>query len=328
MMASIEINLNAMDGMLCIYAANSHQKVMKPEIDLKLLRLLTQIHALGSVSKAAEAVHLSQPAASLALGRLRRILGDPLFVRGVGGMLATTRCEEVVAAGREALLLIDDAVKPPPSFDPSTALRNFVVTLSDIGEVVFLPRLMAHLSRHAPKCNLRSRALSARELPQALESGEVEMAVGFFPDLEKPGFFMQRLFEHRFVCLIRKDHPRVKGDKIPLSVFLDLPHAVVEPEGRSHELFEDLLRKKGLERRVQLGIPHFMSVPAIIATTDMIVTVPRAVAEYFVRFGELRIVHPPINTQPYALKQHWHARFNGDPALKWLRGEIANLFTQ
>ncbi|MGN5478103.1 LysR substrate-binding domain-containing protein [Cupriavidus basilensis] len=105
---------------------------------------------------------------------------------------------------------------------------------------------------------------------------------------------MQRLFEHRFVCLVRKDHPRVKTERIPLAVFLELPHAVVEPEGRSHELFERLLKSKGLSRRVQLSIPHFMSVPAIVASTDMIVTVPQAVAEYFVRFGEVRIrVQPP-----------------------------------
>lgn len=301
---------------------------MQPEVDLKLLRLLTLVHALSSVSKAAEAMDLSQPAASLALGRLRRILNDPLFVRGTGGMLPTARCDEVTAAAREALSLIDNAVHAPVAFDPQTARRDFVVTLSDIGEMVFLPKLMAHISRHAPYCNLRSKALSARELPEMLESGQVEMAVGFFPDLERPGFFMQKLFEHRFVCLVRKEHPRVTGAKVPLSVFLELPHAVVEPEGRSHELFERLLKSKGLARRVQLSIPHFMSVPAIVAATDMIVTVPRAVAEYFVRFGELRIVHPPINTQRYALKQHWHARFNSDPALRWLRGEVARIFTK
>lgn len=299
---------------------------MKPEIDLKLLRLLTQLHALGSVSKAADAVHLSQPAASLALGRLRRILGDPLFVRGTGGMLATARCDEIVAAAREALSLIDDAVLNPVNFDPLTATRDFVVTMSDIGEMVFLPKLMARLSRLAPHCNLQSKAISARELPEALENGQIEMAIGFFPDLERPGFFMQTLFEHRFVCLVRKGHPCVTTDKIPLAVFLDLPHAVVEPEGRSHELFERLLKERGLSRRVQLNIPHFMSVPAIVAATDMIVTVPRAVAEYFVRFGELRIVQPPINTQRYALKQHWHARFNAEPALKWLRGVVAQTF--
>lgn len=301
---------------------------MVPEIDLKLLRLLTQIHALGSVSKAAEAVHLSQPAASLALGRLRRILGDELFVRGTGGMLATPRCNEVVATAQEALALIDNAVLNATAFDPQTAHREFVVTLSDIGEAVFLPKLMAQLSRLAPHCNLRSRALTAVELPQAIESGQVEMAIGFFPDLERPGFFMQKLFEHRFVCLVRKGHPRVKAERVSLPVFLDLPHAVVEPEGRSHELFERLLKERGLTRRVQLNIPHFLSVPAIVAATDMIVTVPRAVAEYFVRFGEVRIVQPPINTQPYPLKQHWHARFNADPGLKWLRVLVAQTFIE
>lgn len=301
---------------------------MQPEIDLKLLRLLTQIHALGSVSKAADAVHLSQPAASLALGRLRRILGDPLFVRGSSGMVATGRCDEAVAAAREALSLIDGVVQTPASFDPLNARRDFVVTLSDIGEVVFLPKLMARLSQLAPHCNVRAKALSVRELPEAMQSGHVEMAIGFFPDLERPGFYMQRLFEHRFVCLVRKDHPRVKTDRIPLAIFLELPHAVVEPEGRSHELFERLLKSKGLSRRVQLSIPHFMSVPAIVAATDMIVTVPQAVAEYFVRFGEVRIVQPPVNTRRYALKQHWHARFHADPGLKWLRGQVVEAFTE
>ncbi|WP_321812267.1 MULTISPECIES: LysR family transcriptional regulator [unclassified Burkholderia] len=300
---------------------------MKSDIDLRLLRLLVQVHALGSVSKAAEAIQLSQPAASLALGRLRRILGDPLFVRGTAGMLPTPRCDEVATTARHALSMIDRAVHVPAPFDPMTARRDFVVTLSDIGEMVFLPKLMAHLSQKAPHCNLRSKALSVDELPYILEGGEVEMAIGFFPDLERPGFFMQTLFEHRFVCLVRKDHPRVTGDRIPSSDFLDLPHAVVEPEGRSHELFENLLKKNGLKRRVQLSIPHYMSVPAIVAATDMIATVPTVVAEYFVQFGNLRIVLPPINTQPYALKQHWHERFNTDPALKWLRGEISVIFS-
>jgi len=299
---------------------------MEPEIDLKLLRLLVHIHATRSVSKAAEALQLSQPAASLALGRLRRIYGDPLFMRGSGGMLPTSRCDEIIPAAVQAIALIDQTVQAPIGFVPATARRDFVVTLSDIGEMTFLPKIMAHLSALAPHCNIKSRAMTAADLPQALERGEVEMAIGFFPDLERPGFYMQRLFDHRFVCLVRRDHPRIKGDKVPMSVFLSLSHAIVEPEGRSHELFERLLKSKGLSRRVQLSIPHFMSVPAIISATDMIVTVPHAVAEYFVRFEALRIVQPPINTKRYALKQHWHARFNTDPALKWLRGEIANIF--
>jgi len=296
------------------------------QLDLNLLRLIVQVYDSRSVSKAAVALRLSQPATSLALGRLRRVLADPLFVRGAGGMLPTPRCEEVVTAARQALCLVDNAIQAPAEFDPQTAQRDFLVTLSDIGEMAFLPRILAHLALVAPHCNIRSRALTAQELPEAMESGSTELAIGFFPDLERPGFYMQRLFDHRFVCLVRKDHPRVRGDRVSLPVFLDLPHAVVEPEGRSHELFEQLLKRKGLSRRVQLSIPHFMSVPAIIAATDMIVTVPYAVAEYFLEFEELRLVQLPIRTRSYALKQHWHARMNADPAVKWLRTEVADIF--
>lgn len=301
---------------------------MSAEIDLKLLRLLTKIHELRSVSKAADAVQLSQPAASLALARLRAVLNDPLFVRSAGGMLPTPRCDEVVDVAREALSLIDNAVQKRPTFDPLTARRDFVLTLSDVGEMVFLPKLLAHLSQIAPNCNVRSMALSAEALPMAMESGQIEIAIGFFPDLERPGFFMQTLFEHNFVCLVRKGHPRVTEGRIPLGTFLELTHAVVEPEGRSHELFEALLKQKGLSRRVQLSIPHFMSVPAIVAATDMIVTVPRALADYYVKYGDLVIVLPPVNTKRYALKQYWHARFNSDPALKWMRSVVSNLFRE
>lgn len=299
---------------------------MTPKLDLNLLRLIVQLHTSRNVSRAAEALQLSQPATSLALGRLRRLVGDPLFVRGAGGMLPTPRCEEVVAAAREALALVDAAIYTPAEFNPQTAQREFLLTLSDIGEMVFLPKLLAHVSRLAPNCNFKSRAFTAQELPEAMENGSVELAIGFFPDLERTGFYMQRLFEHRFVCLVRKNHPRIQGGKVSLPVFLELPHAIVEPEGRSHELFEQLLKSKGLSRRVQLSIPHFMSVPAIIAATDMIVTVPYAVADYFLRLEDLRMVELPIKTKSYSLKQHWHARLNADPALKWLRNEAAAIF--
>lgn len=327
MICPLLISINVCADIEYICTANS-EATITAQIDLKLLRLLTEIHRCGSVSAAAVAVDLSQPAASLGLGRLRRLLNDPLFVRGTGGMLPTARCDQVVEAAREALGLIEAALDKPTFFDPSTAQREFVLTLSDIGEVVFLPRLMAYISEHAPHCSVRSRSVAVRELPLAMESGQVELALGFFPDLERSGFFMQRLFDHRFVCIARKAHPRVAGTRISLPVFLDLPHAVVEPEGRSHELFERLLKERGLQRRVQLSIPHFMSVPAIVASTDLIATVPFALAEFFLQTGDLRIVEPPVNTNAYALKQHWHARFNTDPASKWLRSVVSQIFTR
>src|SRR5439155_22516412 len=129
-------------------------------------------------------------------------------------------------------------------------------------------------------------------------------------------------------CLVRADQPIVKSANVPLATFLELPHAIVRSVGRSSELFETLLKKQGLRRRVQLLSSHFLSVPAIIAQTDLIVTVPRSIAEYYARLEKLRMVEPPINIRPYPIQQFWHMRFADDPALKWLREATASLFVE
>jgi len=131
---------------------------------------------------------------------------------------------------------------------------------------------------------------------------------------------------HTLVCLVRADHPEVKSSRISMSRFLQLSHAVVTPMGRSGELFETMLKEQGLQRRVQLRSVHFLTVPAIIATTDMIVTVPRSIADYYTRLENLRMVEPPLNIKPYAVKQFWHPGFNRDPAIRWLRESMVRIF--
>jgi DNA-binding transcriptional LysR family regulator len=118
----------------------------------------------------------------------------------------------------------------------------------------------------------------------------------------------------------------VQGERISLRTFLELCHVLVKPQGRSHDLFEMLLKKQGLRRRVQLLIPHFMSVPAIVAQTDLIVTVPDTLAEYFSRVEKLRVVRPPVSVARYAINQYWHERFHKDPAVQWVRKTAAQLF--
>ena len=297
-----------------------------PRFDLNLLRVLVAVHRTRSVSRAAEELALSQPATSLALGRLRKSLGDPLFVRSPAGMLPTPQCTEVADAVAVALAAIDGSVLSRSSFDPQTAHREFVVTMADVGELHFLPRLMAYLAVHAPNCNLRCEQFATRDIESALEEGRVDLALGFFPNLERPALYAEQLFVHTLVCLVRADHPQVQSSRISLRRFLRLPHAVVHPMGRSHELFESLLKEKGYQRRVQLMSVHFLSVPAIIAATDLIVTVPRHIADYYLHLENLRVVEPPINIQPYALSQFWHPRYHADPAVKWLRESVVSLF--
>lgn len=299
---------------------------MSQRFDLNLLRVLVALHRWRSVSKAAAELGLSQPATSLALGRLRKSLGDPLFVRSPSAMLPTPRCTEVVECATQALSSIDETVLHRKAFDPARSRRDFIVTMADVGEQHFAPQLMAHLEREAPFCNLRCETFPRQDIEAALEDGRCDLALGFFANLERPALHAQTLFMHTLVCLVRADHPVIKSSRISMKTFLQLSHAVVTPLGRSGELFESLLKERGLQRRVQLTSMHFLTVPSIIAATDMIVTVPRSIADYYTRLENLRIVEPPINVEPYAVKQFWHPRFNFDPALRWFRESVVRLF--
>jgi DNA-binding transcriptional LysR family regulator len=299
---------------------------MNDRFDLNLLRVLVALHRWKSVSKAADDLELSQPATSLALGRLRTRLGDPLFVRAPSGMLPTPRCTELAEAAEKALADLEGSLLHRPIFEPATAQRDFIITMADVGELHFLPRLVAHLAREAPHCNLRCETFPIEDIEVALEEGRCDLALGFFPNLERPALYAQHLFMHSLVCLVRENHPQVPSSRISLRRFLEMSHAVVHAMGRSHELFESLLKENGYQRRVQLMSMHFLSIPAIIAATDLIVTVPRSIADYYVRVEKLRIVEPPINIDPFAVKQIWHPRFHTDPAIKWLRESVVDLF--
>jgi DNA-binding transcriptional LysR family regulator len=294
--------------------------------DLNLLRVLVALHRTRSVSKAAGELELSQPGTSLALGRLRKAFNDQLFVRSHTGLLPTPRCTELADAAAKAIADFSGHAQNQAAFAPATSRRDFVVTMHDVGELHFLPPLMAYLAREAPHCNLRCEPFAKDDIEAALEDGRCDLAIGIFPNLERPVLYRQQIVMHTLVCLVRADHPTVTSSRVSMRRFLELSHAVVHPVGISQELFEALLKEKNLTRRVQLRTGHFLSVPSIIAATDMIVTVPRSIAEYYIRIENLRIVEPPINIKPFPIQQFWHPRFHTDPAVRWLRESVVRLF--
>jgi DNA-binding transcriptional LysR family regulator len=296
------------------------------DLDLNLLRVLVEMHRARNVSRAAEALGLSQPAASLALQRLRRALNDPLFVRAPGGILPTARCSKIAQGAEKALESVKREVLDEPSFTPASSVRRFCFNMNDIGEMALLPRIVAFLARDAPRCDVRSETLPARELDEGLRSGRVDLALGYFPGLERHGLFKQQLFMRSFACLVRKGHPLVQAPRVPLNTFVQLSHVVVQPEGRSQDLFETALKTQGLSRRIGLVTRHFMSLPDIIANTDLIATVPDTLAEYFGRVVGLRIVQPPIRVPRYPINQYWDERFHREPALQWMRAQCVRLF--
>jgi DNA-binding transcriptional LysR family regulator len=297
------------------------------DLDLNLLVVLDALLRARNVSRAAEALDMSQPAVSFALAKLRVLFKDPLFIRAARGLRPTPRAEALALPLQDVLDRVKTGVLTPPRFDPATTQRSFTFNMADVGELVFLPALRSHLAKLAPGSNLKTVATPPQELEEAMRSGEVDLAVGYFPGLQGAAVYQQRLFSHSFVCIVRKNHPRI-GSQITKKQFLEEQHAVVQQEGKSHELFEQALVDQGLARRVALSVPHFLALPLIIAESDLVVTVPYAVATSFARMTELRLLRPPIRVPRADVKQHWHARFHHDETNKWIRGVIAALFLE
>ncbi|MEJ1963052.1 MAG: LysR family transcriptional regulator [Gammaproteobacteria bacterium] len=300
---------------------------MARSFDLNLLPVLIKIYEHGSVSGAAAQLGMSQSAISGALARLRQLYSDPLFHRVGHGMRPTARMHALIDPLRESLLRVEDTISAEEEFNPATTSLTFAFAMSDLGEMVFMPKILRHIRSLAPRAAVRSVAASAAHIERGLEAGEIDLAVGYFPDLRDKAFTEQHLFFHHFACLLRADHP-ITAATLSLAQFLSVEHAVVYGAGRTYEIFERYLRSKKIQRRVALETPHFMTIPFVISQSDLIVTVPHAVGVFVKSVHmNIRIAQPPMRMPRIDLKMHWHRNFQCDPKNRWLRGIVASLFT-
>lgn len=164
------------------------------------------------------------------------------------------------------------------------------------------------------------------QTPKMLESGEAELAVGFMPQLEA-GFYQQKLFEQDFACVVRRDHPRVRS-RLTCGLFERENHVLVTAAGTGQNLVEEALEQLGVHRNVALRLPNYLGIGSLVASTDLMVTAPRRVAETLVRIADVKLMAPPFDLPTFAIKQHWHDRYQQDPANRWLRSVIADLFLE
>lgn len=293
--------------------------------DLNLLLVLDALLDERGVNATARRLGMSQPNVSFALAKLRKQFGDELLLRSGNRMQPTALGEALREPLRQVLEVLESSILAERHFDAKTSDRRFVISTSDVGELVFLPRLMAELAHRAPHVTLETRSMPPSQLHFAMGEGSVDLAIGYFPDLDGSNIVTQTLFGHPFVCIARADHSAaVEG--WPLETFLGLSHIVVSPTGRSHELIEDYLAEQGLTRHVHLHSTHFMSVPLLVAQTDLISTVPSAVGAIFATMAPLRIIQPPFPSPLITIRQFWHGRVQDEPSVVWLRRLIAELF--
>jgi DNA-binding transcriptional LysR family regulator len=295
------------------------------DIDLNLLVVFDALLRTRSVSQAARQLGMSQPATSFALNRLRKTFGDPLFVRTSRGIHPTPFSEAMATPLEEVIDRIRADLLQQPIFDPPTATRAVTLNMQDIGELVFLPQIMERLSSLAPGLQLRTVNLPAAELEPALRKGEVDLAIGFFPELGSAAVYQQRLFTHTFVCIVRADHPTIGGE-LTRKQFIEGRHAVVHPAGQMNDSLEAELQQQGLTRHISVRLEHFLAIPTLLGRSDLIFTVPYAIGASLARLAAIKLVKPPFKARPRVVRQHWHSRFQNDAANRWLRGVVAELF--
>lgn len=287
------------------------------KIDLNLLVIFDTMARLRSVVRTGEAVGLSQPATSAALARLRAVFDDALFVRAGAEMRPTPRAQALAPVVRRVVQTIQSEVLTRSTFEPQEADRSFTLLTPDIGEVAFLPGVLRRLRQEAPQVQLKALTRPRQAAAEALESGEADLAVGFFPDLQKAGFFQQALFKTSYACIACASHTGV-GARMTLRQYLAARHVVVRPDGREHTL-ERYLEDKGHHRQVILEMSHFTSLMAILPGSDLIATVPQDLADFASRHVKLRQIELPFRPPVIQVQQYWHRRMQDDPANRWLR---------
>jgi DNA-binding transcriptional LysR family regulator len=292
------------------------------KLDVDWLGVFIEIYKTRSVSEAADRLGMAQARASGVLTKLRRHFGDPLFARTSAGMEPTPYATGVYPDIVDCFERFSSPDSRRTAFDPASARRRFRVCMTDISEIVVLPSLINELRRLSNGIDIEAERITA-DSQNRLESGHADLAVGYMPSLEA-GFYQQTLFMQDFVCLVARNHPRIR-EALNLKAFCNEGHIVVTTSGTGHAIVDKEFAKRKIERRIVLRVPSFLGVGRLVASTPLISIVPRRLGEVLADQEKIRMFAAPIRLSTYAVKQHWHARFHADPGSIWLRNLISRV---
>ncbi|MFN3462120.1 MAG: LysR family transcriptional regulator [Oceanibaculum sp.] len=294
------------------------QQVDLRRIDLNLLVTLDALLEERNVTRAAARLGMSQPAASRALGRLRDMFSDALLVDGPGGYLLSARATELRPALRQILAGVGALLETRP-FDPARAAGSLRLLMTDLHAAVLAPHLLSRLAEEAPVMNLDILP-PGPAIAAMLENETVDAAVGVIEEAPS-GILRRKLFEDRFVTIMRKGHP-AGGQKLTLDTYLTLDHMTINVTGTGPAPVDELLWAMGRRRRVRTRVPNFFAALEIAAGSDLVMTLPESLARTAAGAARFVMLPPPLDLGPIAVSLLWHARDQDAPRHIWLRSLI------
>lgn len=289
------------------------------DFDLNLLKMFDVLMETRSVSQAATALSLTQPAVSNALARLRRLLDDPLLVRTKQGMEPTPRALALRAPVKEGLRQLENAITPAASFDALTSNRQFTIAAPDFIAVELMSHLLPRWQEIAPGVTIRAQHLG-RETPiQGIEQGQVDLAVGRFLDV--PSRFMRTpLRTENLVCLLAKDHP-LDVARLSVEQFLALQYVWVSNTGR-RGMVDHWLSQHQQERDIRAVVSTYTSAAMLVAETQYATVIAGSYGRYFSSRLPLKVVPLAFDPGRFSIDMLWHPFTEGDAAQRWLREEM------
>lgn len=289
-------------------------------VDLNLFTVFDAIYREGGITPASRKLHLSQPAVSHALARLRELLGDPLFERRGNEMIATPKARAFAATIGSSLHSLEQLLKGTERFDPAVSKRVFTIAARAANEGSFLPPIVADLACNAPGIDVAAVRINRRGMPSDLQSGALDLALDVALSLPTQ-VRCESLGKSPLAVLVRQGHPLV-GESLDLQTYLSLEHVLVT--GRRHGAgYEDAaLARQGHTRRIRLRCQHHEAATEAVSCSDLALTLTRRHAELLNRSATNRLLPFPLTVPALELFMYWHENVENDAANQWLRGRI------
>jgi LysR family nod box-dependent transcriptional activator len=291
-------------------------------LDLNLLVAFDALLSERSVTRAAQRVGLSQPGMSNALGRLRRLLNDPLLVRQGATLVPTARAEALVAPVHEALELIRGALDAPLRFDPATDRRSFRLSCSDYSVLMLIGPLVRALAAEAPAVVVEVVPRLA-DAPRALANGDVDLVIEPPEIMGDADLESLRLWDDHWACCVWEGNTHV-GKRMTLERYTALGHLIYSMGGAGQPVaLPDLhLGRLGIPRRIEVSVESFLLAPFLLQGTDLVTLIPKRAEAFLRRIGDIRVLESPIELPGLVETLWWHSRSTTDPAHAWLRTRI------
>ncbi|WP_297796066.1 LysR family transcriptional regulator [uncultured Marinobacter sp.] len=291
-------------------------------LDLNLLHVFDTIYREGSLTRAAKALHLTQPAVSHSLSRLREHFDDPLFTRQGNQMIPTPLARRFLESMRPGLTQIQGAVNQFHAFDPATQRKTYSLALRDILESTFLPQLMQRLDQY-PELEIVSQRIPRRDMETQLAAGKLDFAVDVLLPVSNQTAH-ELLRRDRLVVLARAGHPLTEGE-LTMDRYIAAQHVLVSSrtEGPGIEDFE--LSRLGVQRHIRLRCQHYYAACRVVEGTDLLLTMPETYARIIAERANISILTPPADLPSLDVHLYWHKAYEREPALIWFREQLRHI---